>query len=73
MSYNPDLYHRALTGRGDPVSSDEVLELLETLDEWLEDFEILRLATGVSPGDSFEPIKIAQSGRAAFRVYLGPT
>lgn len=38
---DPDLYHRALTGRGEPITSEEVLNLLETLDQWTVDYQRL--------------------------------
>lgn len=36
-SYDDDLYHRALTGRGDPIRPEEVLELLEALEVQVTD------------------------------------
>lgn len=35
----PDLYHRALTGRGDPITSDDVIQLIEDAEDQLEDCE----------------------------------
>lgn len=32
-AYDPDLYHRALTGRGEPIEPQEVIALLEALEE----------------------------------------
>lgn len=37
LAYDPDLYHRALTGRGEPIDSDEVIGLLEELEQYIDD------------------------------------
>lgn len=41
-SYDPDLYHRALTGRGEPIRGEEVIALLETIEEQIDDYNELR-------------------------------
>ena len=38
-AYDADLYHRALTGRGAPITGPEVIALLETMETWLKDHE----------------------------------
>jgi hypothetical protein len=42
FAFDPDLYHRALTGRGAPIRSEEVLELLETLEQHDAEFVALQ-------------------------------
>ena len=44
IAYDHDLYHRALTGRGAPIRPEEVLDLLETLEGYIEDHQKLEAA-----------------------------
>lgn len=37
LAYDRELYHRALTGRGDPIRPEEIIQLLETLEDWMAD------------------------------------
>jgi len=40
-AYDPDLYHRALTGRGAPIDREDVLTLLEQLEDQTDDWRKL--------------------------------
>ena len=43
-AYDPELYHRALTGRGGPIRPEEVLDLLESLEGYIVDHQKLEAA-----------------------------